>query len=120
MKSYLISKRCQRPFVPPFYVNTLSVTTPFCPSPLFELAFDTPVHSAKMKKKYLAICLLASLLNPSGQGKFMLFRQKSGEFFQKACINPVTVSIRLDRNILLNLMPFLSKTAGSELNDSYV
>ena len=29
-----------------------------------------------MKKKYLAMCLLASLLNPSGQGKKVVFPEK--------------------------------------------
>ena len=29
-----------------------------------------------MKKKYLAICLLASLLNPPGQGKKVVFTEK--------------------------------------------
>ena len=29
-----------------------------------------------MKKKYLAVCVLASLLNPSGQGKKVVYPEK--------------------------------------------
>ena len=65
-----------------------------------------------MKKKYPAVCLLASLLNPLGQGKKVVFPEKvrgkiqvfkkrvrknlhflgesPGNFFQKVYINPVT------------------------------
>ena len=71
-----------------------------------------------MKKKYLAMCLLALLSNPSGQRgkgcfsrkKYNFFKKKVSEnlcflgkrrenYFQKVCINPVIfleVSIDLE------------------------
>ena len=68
-----------------------------------------------MKKKYLAMCLPESLLNPSGQGKKVVFPEKvrgeiqvfkkkvrgnlcflgksQGNFFEKVCMNPVLIQV---------------------------